>query len=290
MASDPYWSSVELFLTPKFSTDGSIVVRDLSTRGNRCVIAGGVLSNNPVYSSIGSIFFSANGNLFWYGNSFLIPAAVDFCVEYFFRFESSYNNSHVTIASGGTDAAQRVFVGTNSSGRLYFNRYGQSDVFLTSGAAYTANTKHHFRMARSGGVIRYFLDGALVGSNSDATAFGSGSGSLIVGGPSGGYISGIRFTKGVARTTAAFTPPDDRYSSTNSMITGVVRDAEGVPASRLVRAYWRETGVLAGADISDAATGIYNIGVQDLAEVQRIVLDDAGGTLYNDLIDRVIPV
>jgi hypothetical protein len=40
--------------------------------------------------------------------------------------------------------------------------------------------------------------------------------------------------------------------------------------------------------VSDAGTGEFSLPAPD-EEVQRIVLDDDAGTLYNDLIDRVLP-
>lgn len=72
------------------------------------------------------------------------------------------------------------------------------------------------------------------------------------------------------------------------IVSGVVTDAASNPVAREVRAIDRATGVVLGATTSDAVTGAYAIAVPVSSEIQRIVLDDDAGTLYNDLIDRVL--
>jgi hypothetical protein len=71
-------------------------------------------------------------------------------------------------------------------------------------------------------------------------------------------------------------------------ISGVIYDDTATVAERVVRAYRRSDGVLLGEDTSNAGTGAYSIALPP-GEVYRVVLDDSAGTLYNDLIDRVIP-
>jgi hypothetical protein len=82
----------------------------------------------------------------------------------------------------------------------------------SSPGAYSAGSYPHLAVARQSGVMRIFLGGAQVASGSAATDYpttGITLGSIYDG--SGnylrGYIDEFRFTKGVARYTAAFTPP-----------------------------------------------------------------------------------
>lgn len=72
-------------------------------------------------------------------------------------------------------------------------------------------------------------------------------------------------------------------------VSGVITDDTGAPCARVVRVLNRATGELLASTTSDPATGAYILSVPSGAEVQRIVLDDDAGTLYNDIIDRVIP-
>jgi len=71
-------------------------------------------------------------------------------------------------------------------------------------------------------------------------------------------------------------------------ISGNVYDDTNAGCVRTVRAYSRATGQLLGSTLSAAGTGAFSIAVP-AGEVQRVVLDDDGGTVYNDLMDRVIP-
>jgi hypothetical protein len=88
-------------------------------------------------------------------------------------------------------------------------------------------------------------------------------------------------------------PSDHPYKNSPPALTsvsGIVTNAEGDPAARIVRAYRRSTGELLAETTSDAMTGYYELELSTDAEIQRVVLDSAtADPLYNDLIDRVIP-
>ena len=71
-------------------------------------------------------------------------------------------------------------------------------------------------------------------------------------------------------------------------ISGNVKDASGANAARTVRIYRRSDGMFIGSTTSDPSTGNYSFDSFYGGEIQRIVLDDDAGTLYNDLIDRVL--
>lgn len=75
---------------------------------------------------------------------------------------------------------------------------------------------------------------------------------------------------------------------TTLTVSGNIYDDTGAAAERTVRLYRRVDGAFIGEVTSDAGTGAYSLAAPN-TEVQRIVLDDSGGTLYNDIIDRVIP-
>lgn len=71
-------------------------------------------------------------------------------------------------------------------------------------------------------------------------------------------------------------------------VSGVIYDDTNAVTARTVRVYARASGRLIGETTSDAGDGTYELDCPD-EEVQRIVLDDDAGSLYNDLIDRVLP-
>lgn len=71
-------------------------------------------------------------------------------------------------------------------------------------------------------------------------------------------------------------------------VSGVIKDDTDAETDRIVRLYRRSDGHLIGETISDSGDGTFALDAPD-EEVQRIVLDDDAGTLYNDIIDRVLP-
>jgi len=76
-------------------------------------------------------------------------------------------------------------------------------------------------------------------------------------------------------------------------VSGTVLNDAGAGATRTVRLYDRAYGVLLAETTSVAGSGgAYSMtapAVADVPEVIRIALDDDAGTLYNDIVDRVIP-
>lgn len=101
-----------------------------------------------------------------------------------------------------------------------------------------------------------------------------------------GYLDDIRFTTVARSETVAPTAAFPNYSGE---VAGTILDDTGSPCARTVRIVNRSTGALIASTTSNAGTGAYLLAAPTLDEVHRIVLDDSGGALYNDIIDRVIP-
>ena len=146
----------------------------------------------------------------------------DFTIEGWIRpasIDTSYSasgNSPILDldASSGTATDWWVVHQTGSS-----IQFGTNQAIQHSGASgsLTANTWHHFAVARENGTIRIFVDGSETGASvSYSTAIGS-TRTLRLAGQGGssrwweGYMSDIRITKGLARYTANFTPPTEPF-------------------------------------------------------------------------------
>ena len=74
-----------------------------------------------------------------------------------------------------------------------------------------------------------------------------------------------------------------------AQFSGTVLNASGAPVARTVRVVRRSDGYELGETTSSASTGAWSIAVPVTSEVQILCLDDAAGTLDNDLIHRVLP-
>ena len=112
----------------------------------------------------------------------------------------------------------------------------------------------------------------------------AGSGSLST--PSGSITANFGATPFTAPAPQGYTPGFGTVVT--YPISGNVKDASGANAARTVRLYRRSDGMFIGSTTSDPSTGNYSFDSFYGGEMQRIVLDDDAGALYNDLIDRVL--
>ena len=128
------------------------------------------------------------------------------------------NNTSDSIFLTGQGDLQTV---ATSSFVLYLGSttsdfYLGASPFSCTSPSPAATTWAHVAWTRSGGTVRSFLNGSLVGSNASLGALSINPGitqpaslgsNYLGGAPFNGYIDDLRITKGVARYTANFTPP-----------------------------------------------------------------------------------
>lgn len=90
---------------------------------------------------------------------------------------------------------------------------------ITGSTNFTANTWQHIALVRNGTTITLYKDGVSIGSiTGQSGALGFSTATLVIGSSNNaeyytGYIDEVRFTKGIARYTAAFTPPTKEFPS-----------------------------------------------------------------------------
>lgn len=139
----------------------------------------------------------------------------DLCFEAWLFFDSPYVTPRLmgNLAGSGW-AANRWVVGNISNGvQFYANNFSAGSPLLSSTVTGLSGWKH-IAIARSGSTWRLFIDGVLDTSGTFAGSLdGGGSQTFHMGGSGGsaefynGSIDDARITNGVARYTAAFTPP-----------------------------------------------------------------------------------
>jgi len=143
----------------------------------------------------------------------------DFTVEAFIRWsaqDAQHKNFYDSRPSSSADDDYPCLQLTNA-GVLRFLR---GDVVVITGPTLSLNTWYHVAVAREDGVSRLFLDGVVVGSATDATAYRNGANRPVIGSQGKdttdhefqGWIDELRVSKGIARWTANFTPPSAAYS------------------------------------------------------------------------------
>lgn len=306
MAGDTLYPSVALLLHCDGS-NGSTTFTD-SSPTPKTVTAYGNAKISTAQSKFGgaSIAFDGAGDYITFPDSADFNfGSGDFTVECWF-YESATGAIRQIIGQHTTESAPNTsFVLLSDSGKVSFAAvYGSNYATAANASAHTLSAWHHVAGVRDGSTIRLYLDGAQVasasiGSNtvnnsSRPVCLGTvmhNTGRESAGYDFNGYIDEVRITNGLARYTGAgsFTPPAAAFLDYAGQVSGVVRDDTGALCARTVRIVNRSTGALIASTTSNASTGAYVLPTPTLDEVQRIVLDDSGGTLYNDIIDRVIP-
>lgn len=273
-AADTSFSSVGLLLHADGENNATTISDSSGSPKTITAVGNAKLSTAQAKFGVSSMLFDGNGDCFTApsGDSWDFGTG-DFTIEGFVfpTNAAATGNQGIIVrdAIGGT-RGWLLFLADGTSGStlrgLSFAAWSGATVASAQSASVpTANAWTHFAATRESGVFKLWLGGTLVATQSGFTGLSVGSSGtpLCVGSLYGtsspfassgiqGHLDEVRVTKGVARYTAAFTPP-----------------AYAFPES--------------------ASAGSYRLVTPTLDEVQRIVLDDSGGTLYNDLIDRVIP-
>jgi hypothetical protein len=152
--------------------------------------------------------------------------------------------------------------GPVSTNVVRFHYFTGGSQIVSSTNTLTLSAWNHIAMTKSGTTIRLFVNGV---EGASATVSGTPQSStsypLSIGQHNNrsidGYVDELRITKGVARYTADFTPPDSPFYPS-------------------------------GLDV--LPLGEYEIDTAHTGEVNVVCLDNAGGTTYNDLILRTTPV
>lgn len=171
-------------------------------------------TGTPTTSATQKKFGSTSG-LFASGQAVVAASSSDFALPGDFTVEAwvyptSWSNSGIIICTNTTGGFQ---LGMYGAGQLGIGALGQSWVVIGNSIP-ALNTWSHVAAVRSGAVMTLYINGVSVGSNSNAAGFSYPTAALNISNASNsfvGYIDEVRFTQGVARYTAGFTPPTLSY-------------------------------------------------------------------------------
>ncbi len=199
---DPHWAQV----VGMFDFDGvngatsahdfSVVAVDLAQRG------GGVLSNGRSKWGATSLRV-AGSNDAMFDNSNNIARVIDatagrdFTFEYWLWVDNASTTVNMAYFDVGLTGNYIL-----SPGQLHFYNNG-AELITSANNVILSATWQFIAISRTSGVHSMYVDGTLIGTNSAATAYGSGdlyAGGILSGGNTmTGNISDLRFTVGVGR-------------------------------------------------------------------------------------------
>ena len=178
-------------------------------------IADAKISTTQSKYGTSSIAFDGTGDYFTApSNAAFTFGTGDFTIEGWFYVNSFGANGFIPFDNRASASAIPFNIGVNSSGNPYL--YDGTVVAGSSGI--TLNTWGHIAWVRTSGVLKMFVNGVSVYSAAYTVNL-TGTNCTIGGGVGGlagyflnGYIDDFRITKGYARYTSNFTPPENQLA------------------------------------------------------------------------------
>ena len=218
-AKDPSYNNVSLLLLANGANNSTTFVD--SGPANRTV---SVNQLSPVITTAQSKFGGGSltgGRVSVPYNSAFDFGTGDFTVEFWFRYEGTLNSEfRFTTGTGSSffSFGSRVVSSVRRIGLVLEGVTWDTEI---SWSPASNNTWAHLAISRESGTVRAFQDGTLLGSNSSNRNWSMNSSIFIVSPASSSssiatgavYFDDFRVTKGVARYTAAFSPPTEQLPS-----------------------------------------------------------------------------
>nr|MDD3720677.1 prepilin-type N-terminal cleavage/methylation domain-containing protein [Candidatus Gracilibacteria bacterium] len=232
VCKDPYWNNVVLLMHMDGTNSGTVFT---DVKGKTINRYGNVVTNtsNKKFGTASSYFGGASNYLTLLDSedwNFI----GDFTIEAWI-YPTNYGKSHGSYASSVIfsqvpSSSNRSFecfiLGSNTSsfktvGINVFDAGGSIYSSSSSGALFFTNSWYHVAFVRSGNVLKTFLNGkdyvnyTFNGTirNSTASVFIGKNERAAYDDPFIGYIDELRVTKGVARYTTNFTPPNQSFAN-----------------------------------------------------------------------------
>lgn len=197
-------------------------------------------ATGKIWTTSGTVAVSATQNKFWGNSAFFTDGAMisgpssdytigtgDFTVEFWFYHSSTVQKNifgvgpSSSLTGAGANGPLKQIYTTDS---VFW--WDNTSVGQINGPTLTLNTWHHIAVARQSGTSRLFVDGVVAGAvadprDIDATYAGLGTGTITI---KNAYVQDVRITKGIARYTKNFTPPnyphptDDYFENVVSLL------------------------------------------------------------------------
>jgi len=214
-AVDPFFNNVSLLLP----FDGSF---NDASNNNFTVTANGNVQISSAQSKFGgsSAYFNGNDYLVINENSaFNLGDGSNYTVEMWVNmtsFQGQADAPRVISFQNSSSSWGLLIDPGNSNGNLVWNNYGTSSGDIIANNAITLNTWSHIALVKNGSRVSLYIDGTERGFRTDTNAMPNGNTRVTIAGSTVqfayqvfyGYIDDLRITKGVARYTSNFTPPD----------------------------------------------------------------------------------
>jgi len=268
---DLYFPQTTLLL-PFNGENAATTTSDLSNT-NATVTFNGNSQISTAQSKFGGSSLYFNGTA---GDNVTLPAGsayrfgADFTVEMWFYMNAfnTYSALYSTWPGSGTGSLE---IQIRSAGGNTIRTWYNSNSTFDSSTSLSTGQWYHLALTRSGTTVTRWLNGTSDGTMTLSGQMGRDDETVKLGADGGtytfdGYMDEIRITKGVARYTAAFTPPTTAHLTSagdvnkqiivNSAADGVAIGTGGINQARIAKAWCRFDGAAAAASMIDDS---YNV-------------------------------
>ena len=211
---DPNFANVSILLHGT-GTNGQTTFTD-SSQNNLTLSRSGntVISTSRFKFNSSSIYFAQTAtdllNITNSGSIFQFPA--NFTIETFINSDTLTVDKSIFVI-GNTGLTQYFAFNFDATN---FNIYLNSGTPTVISHGMSADIWYHVAMVRNGSTITLYVNGISRGTITNSSTLGFAAGNIALLRLSGGindamYLDEFRITKGIARYTAAFTPPDREF-------------------------------------------------------------------------------
>lgn len=301
MAGDANFDNVALLLHMD-GANGSTTFTDNSPTP-KTVTALSSAAISTAQSKFGGASLGLTGGFLSVENSAGLDTSTgDFTIEFWLRPTSLDATAILFNKASGTSAGYPYQAYVSAAGGVVFRSYDLPEVLrfsiATAGGLVAVGAWTHLAFVRFGSTFTVYVNGVASGSASYSGALPVNAFPMSIGAystgpfPLYGHIDEFRFTKGVARYTANFTPPTEAFPGDASLtysLSGTVTGSTGFPVARAIRAIREDTGAYVGGVISNATTGAYTIATEHPSEHTVVAYPVTGEGLPALVHHGVIP-
>ena len=229
-AYDTYFSSVVLGMHMDGSS-GSTAFGDVKGHAVTAVGSAQISTAQSKFGGASALFNGTTDYLTTPDSNDWNFGSGDFTIETWVRFNSLASNQAIVaqFTDAGTTVPSWQLVYITGVGMYFAYHNGASEqIVLNSGTTgWATNTWYHVAVVRNGTTWTMYRDGVSVAQvTGNSTTMPDIVGALWIGNrnyggnsaPLNGYLDDLRITKGVARYTAAFTPPTTQFPDSGRVV------------------------------------------------------------------------
>jgi hypothetical protein len=216
---DPDWQDVSLLLGFEHNDAATTIIDDSQSTRSATLVGTAQIDTAQKKFGNGSLRLDGSGDYVTYADDDAFDLDTgDAAIEAWIR-RADTGRAQGIVTKRGSGPTGWSFSINDTDKLIFFAEAGSLVVGIASAASMdTTGVWHHVAVTREGSTWRIFIDGNLENSanqtgapSANNSVLSIGRDGLTAGREFDGWMDEVRFTKGAARYTATFTPPDSAF-------------------------------------------------------------------------------